>query len=248
MTLLTYPLPFPRSHGRHLWRRRLSASRKGRATRWVLRDKGVRQGCGSSPWLGLMAHAVFAQVSLPSSSDLGPNPSPCVCIPGPLPFTWICFSHQTECFNFIRFLQPYNASHLYVCGTYAFQPKCTYVVSGTLALSPSHPALRTGLLYLTLSLPHHRTCSPSPWNAESLRMGKGSVPMTQLRATLASLWVSGRPRCRMGCPPGLIPIRAVWPECIFTFLLAWLTLCLCRRRAVLSHTQQLPGHRTCYPA
>lgn len=36
-------------------------------------------------------------------------------------------SNQTECFNFIRFLQPYNASHLYVCGTYAFQPKCTYI-------------------------------------------------------------------------------------------------------------------------
>ena len=36
-------------------------------------------------------------------------------------------SNQTECFNFIRFLQPYNSSHLYVCGTYAFQPKCTYI-------------------------------------------------------------------------------------------------------------------------
>uniref|UniRef100_A0A8D1NX74 Semaphorin-4C n=1 Tax=Sus scrofa TaxID=9823 RepID=A0A8D1NX74_PIG len=36
-------------------------------------------------------------------------------------------SNQTECFNFIRFLQPYNTSHLYVCGTYAFQPKCTYI-------------------------------------------------------------------------------------------------------------------------
>uniref|UniRef100_A0A2K5CD89 Semaphorin-4C n=1 Tax=Aotus nancymaae TaxID=37293 RepID=A0A2K5CD89_AOTNA len=36
-------------------------------------------------------------------------------------------NNQTECFNFIRFLQPYNASHLYVCGTYAFQPKCTYI-------------------------------------------------------------------------------------------------------------------------
>nr|XP_021487252.1 semaphorin-4C isoform X2 [Meriones unguiculatus] len=36
-------------------------------------------------------------------------------------------SNQTECFNFIRFLQPYNASHLYVCGTYAFQPKCAYI-------------------------------------------------------------------------------------------------------------------------
>lgn len=36
---------------------------------------------------------------------------------------------QTECFNYIRFLQSYNHTHLYTCGTYAFQPKCTYVVS-----------------------------------------------------------------------------------------------------------------------
>ena len=50
------------------------------------------------------------------------------------------FSPQTECFNFIRFLQPYNTSHLYVCGTYAFQPKCTYIVSAVFAFqSPSLP-------------------------------------------------------------------------------------------------------------
>ncbi|XP_053725829.1 semaphorin-4C [Synchiropus splendidus] len=36
-------------------------------------------------------------------------------------------SNQTECFNYIRFLQSYNHTHLYTCGTYAFQPKCTYV-------------------------------------------------------------------------------------------------------------------------
>lgn len=36
---------------------------------------------------------------------------------------------QTECFNYIRFLQTYNHTHLYTCGTYAFQPKCTFVVS-----------------------------------------------------------------------------------------------------------------------
>lgn len=36
---------------------------------------------------------------------------------------------QTECFNYIRFLQTYNHTHLYTCGTYAFQPKCTLVVS-----------------------------------------------------------------------------------------------------------------------
>ncbi|KAJ3604410.1 hypothetical protein NHX12_029151, partial [Muraenolepis orangiensis] len=36
-------------------------------------------------------------------------------------------NNQTECFNYIRFLQSYNHTHLYTCGTYAYQPKCTYV-------------------------------------------------------------------------------------------------------------------------
>ncbi|XP_069475167.1 semaphorin-4C [Ambystoma mexicanum] len=36
-------------------------------------------------------------------------------------------NNQTDCFNYIRFLQTYNASHLYTCGTYAFQPKCAYI-------------------------------------------------------------------------------------------------------------------------
>ncbi|NXX80310.1 SEM4C protein, partial [Urocolius indicus] len=34
---------------------------------------------------------------------------------------------QTDCFNYVCFLQSYNSSHLYACGTYAFQPKCTYI-------------------------------------------------------------------------------------------------------------------------
>uniref|UniRef100_A0A803SKK2 Semaphorin 4C n=1 Tax=Anolis carolinensis TaxID=28377 RepID=A0A803SKK2_ANOCA len=38
-------------------------------------------------------------------------------------------SNQTDCFNYIRLLQPYNSSHMYTCGTYAFQPKCAYIVS-----------------------------------------------------------------------------------------------------------------------
>uniref|UniRef100_A0A493SST8 Semaphorin 4C n=1 Tax=Anas platyrhynchos platyrhynchos TaxID=8840 RepID=A0A493SST8_ANAPP len=37
-------------------------------------------------------------------------------------------NNQTDCFNYVRFLQSYNSSHLYACGTYAFQPKCTYIV------------------------------------------------------------------------------------------------------------------------
>ncbi|XP_015197371.2 semaphorin-4C isoform X2 [Lepisosteus oculatus] len=43
-------------------------------------------------------------------------------------------NNQTECFNYIRFLQSYNRTHLYTCGTYAFQPKCTYIDSTDFSL------------------------------------------------------------------------------------------------------------------
>uniref|UniRef100_A0A6Q2YQQ9 Uncharacterized protein n=1 Tax=Esox lucius TaxID=8010 RepID=A0A6Q2YQQ9_ESOLU len=35
-----------------------------------------------------------------------------------------------ECSNFIRVLQPYNATHLYICGTGAFHPICAYLEMG----------------------------------------------------------------------------------------------------------------------
>ncbi|KAG7255944.1 hypothetical protein CRUP_019723 [Coryphaenoides rupestris] len=35
--------------------------------------------------------------------------------------------NQTECYNHIRFLQHYNSTHLYVCGTHAFRPLCAYI-------------------------------------------------------------------------------------------------------------------------
>ncbi|XP_057704246.1 semaphorin-4G [Corythoichthys intestinalis] len=35
--------------------------------------------------------------------------------------------NKTECFNHIRFLQRFNATHLYMCGTYAFRPLCAYI-------------------------------------------------------------------------------------------------------------------------
>ncbi|KAM6435792.1 semaphorin-3D isoform 1-T3 [Liasis olivaceus] len=38
---------------------------------------------------------------------------------------------HTECANFIRVLQPYNKTHVYVCGTGAFHPICGYVELGT---------------------------------------------------------------------------------------------------------------------
>ncbi|CAL8282002.1 unnamed protein product [Merluccius merluccius] len=37
--------------------------------------------------------------------------------------------NQTECYNHIRFLQRYNTTHLYVCGTHAFRPLCAYIDS-----------------------------------------------------------------------------------------------------------------------
>ncbi|KAG7492581.1 hypothetical protein MATL_G00015820 [Megalops atlanticus] len=35
--------------------------------------------------------------------------------------------NQTQCYNHIRFLQRYNETHLYVCGTNAFRPLCAYI-------------------------------------------------------------------------------------------------------------------------
>ncbi|XP_016405685.1 semaphorin-3ab-like [Sinocyclocheilus rhinocerous] len=37
---------------------------------------------------------------------------------------------QKECSNFIKVLQPFNQTHLYVCGTGAFHPVCAYVEVG----------------------------------------------------------------------------------------------------------------------
>uniref|UniRef100_A0A8B9I1Z4 Sema domain-containing protein n=1 Tax=Astyanax mexicanus TaxID=7994 RepID=A0A8B9I1Z4_ASTMX len=59
-------------------------------------------------------------------------------------------NNQTECFNYIRFLQSYNRTHLYTCGTYAFQPKCTYIVSVLPNSAPppgKAPPLQRGGLY-----------------------------------------------------------------------------------------------------
>ncbi|XP_007571846.2 semaphorin-4G [Poecilia formosa] len=36
-------------------------------------------------------------------------------------------NNQTECHNHIRFLQRFNETHLYVCGTNAFRPLCVYI-------------------------------------------------------------------------------------------------------------------------
>ncbi|KAM6330966.1 semaphorin-4A isoform 2-T2 [Alca torda] len=47
-------------------------------------------------------------------------------------------SQETECFNFIRVLVALNQTHLYVCGTYAFSPACTYIHRENFTLVSSH--------------------------------------------------------------------------------------------------------------
>uniref|UniRef100_A0A8C1Y560 Sema domain, immunoglobulin domain (Ig), short basic domain, secreted, (semaphorin) 3Aa n=1 Tax=Cyprinus carpio TaxID=7962 RepID=A0A8C1Y560_CYPCA len=37
---------------------------------------------------------------------------------------------QKECSNFVRVLQPYNQTHIYICGTGAFHPICSYLEIG----------------------------------------------------------------------------------------------------------------------
>ncbi|KAM9311278.1 semaphorin-4C [Gastrophryne carolinensis] len=43
-------------------------------------------------------------------------------------------NNLTECLNYIRILQKFNETHLLTCGTYAFQPKCTYIELSTFTL------------------------------------------------------------------------------------------------------------------
>lgn len=53
---------------------------------------------------------------------------------------------QGECGNFVRLIQPWNRTHLYVCGTGAYNPMCTYVNRGRRAQVslPTPPAAPLG--------------------------------------------------------------------------------------------------------
>uniref|UniRef100_A0A673YJY7 Si:dkey-49n23.1 n=1 Tax=Salmo trutta TaxID=8032 RepID=A0A673YJY7_SALTR len=37
---------------------------------------------------------------------------------------------STDCANYVRLLQPFNKTHVYVCGTGAYHPQCTYIDLG----------------------------------------------------------------------------------------------------------------------
>lgn len=62
---------------------------------------------------------------------------------------------QRDCQNYIKILLPLNSSHLFTCGTGAFSPLCTYIVSVP-------PPLARRWLAWELPLFCHRELFPSP--------------------------------------------------------------------------------------
>uniref|UniRef100_UPI00358E7A97 semaphorin-4G-like isoform X1 n=2 Tax=Myxine glutinosa TaxID=7769 RepID=UPI00358E7A97 len=49
-----------------------------------------------------------------------------------------------DCANFVKFLQFFNDTHIYTCGTYAFKPSCMFIVSTFCA------NLRCKLVYIVI--------------------------------------------------------------------------------------------------
>lgn len=45
----------------------------------------------------------------------------------------LCLPLQADCNNYIRLLQFLDDRRIYVCGTYAFDPQCAFLVSATFA-------------------------------------------------------------------------------------------------------------------
>lgn len=74
---------------------------------------------------------------------------------------------QTQCFNFIRVLVSFNATHLYACGTFAFSPACTFIVS----YLPPRSRTKQPCLYLSQLI----LCALENW---TLRILMNSGPLT----------------------------------------------------------------------
>ncbi|TMS04236.1 Semaphorin-4G [Larimichthys crocea] len=67
--------------------------------------------------------------------------------------------NKTECFNHIRFLQRFNSTHLYMCGTHAFRPLCAYIDEERFVMSSQPEEGRDKCPYgptTGLHCPHHR--------------------------------------------------------------------------------------------
>ncbi|KAK2091166.1 Semaphorin-3F, partial [Saguinus oedipus] len=97
-----------------------------------------------------------------------------------------------ECGNFVRLIQPWNRTHLYVCGTGAYNPMCTYVNRGRRAQpKPAPPAPAT-----PSSNPRSSSSQATPWTQAQVVRGRGS------RATDGAL----RPTPTAPRQVGLIPL------------------------------------------
>uniref|UniRef100_G1RXM9 Semaphorin-4G n=1 Tax=Nomascus leucogenys TaxID=61853 RepID=G1RXM9_NOMLE len=69
-----------------------------------------------------------------SANDIGDGAHKEHCPSQPSPLHLI---PQTECFNHVRFLQRLNSTHLYACGTHAFQPLCAAIDAEAFTLPSS---------------------------------------------------------------------------------------------------------------
>ncbi|XP_055075481.2 semaphorin-4A [Misgurnus anguillicaudatus] len=44
-------------------------------------------------------------------------------------------NQEADCHNFVRVLQVLNSTHMYACGTFAFNPRCIYIISKTFSVA-----------------------------------------------------------------------------------------------------------------
>lgn len=79
---------------------------------------------------------------------------------------------QRECANFVKVLQPFNQTHLYVCGTGAFHPVCSYLEVGkkpevrahvTLSLLPPFAAKHKNMFIYKLIVSCHSKALKDEW-------------------------------------------------------------------------------------
>lgn len=90
-----------------------------------------------------------------------------------LGFSWpfVLWCLQDECANFIRLIEPWNRTQLYICGTGAYNPVCTFVnrgrkpqvsVNDLLPSSAAHQFIRQLPSWLALHWPDATLVPPSP--------------------------------------------------------------------------------------
>ncbi|CAB1312865.1 unnamed protein product, partial [Coregonus sp. 'balchen'] len=84
-------------------------------------------------------------------------------------YSTLLLEEDRECYNHIRFLQRFNSTHLYMCGTYAFRPLCAYIDEERFKVSSEfeegrekYQQMYTASQYEFRGSPDIRRNSPSP--------------------------------------------------------------------------------------